>query len=279
MADKEEITLDAYAKKQKSSEGGNKKKENGKGGKGRIEKKLNGIKSAKGAIRRTGRNDNNRSGGKPRQNSSNNSNKQRSTSRPIKESRPTKIKTVRPIPEHKKRIVKVYNLVPTINNEEFYNLFVKYGSIEQSKIETDKKGKSEEKGYVVYRDNDAAKRAIDDLNGVELEGRIITVEFMKDGDKLPDRSNNNASSGERERRNSDGHSQGVQKKRIFKDKDNRRDSRRDRDRNSNNGNKRRDFDRNRRNNGSHNNNGNRNRNRNNNNNNRNNNRNNRKYSK
>lgn len=115
------------------------------------------------------------------------------------------MKTVRPIPEHKKRIVKVYNLVPTINNEEFYNLFVKYGSIEQSKIETDKKGKSEEKGYVVYRDNDAAKRAIEDLNGVELEGRIITVEFMKDGDKLPERSaeNNGEREPERERRNSD----------------------------------------------------------------------------
>lgn len=32
----------------------------------------------------------------------------------------TKVKTVRPIPENKKRIVKVFNLVPSINNEEFY---------------------------------------------------------------------------------------------------------------------------------------------------------------
>lgn len=182
-------------------------------------------------------------------------------------------------------------MVPTINNEEFYNLFVKYGSIEQSKIETDKKGKSEEKGYVVYRDNEAAKRAIEDLNAVELEGRIITVEFMKDGDKLPERSTNQAggSSGsgerERERRNSDTSSPHGIQKRIFKDKDSRferRDNRNsggrrdnnNRDRNrSNNG--RRDFgDRNRRNNNGNNSNGNRNRNNNNNNN-----RNNRKFSR
>jgi len=42
---------------------------------------------------------------------------------------------------------------------------VKYGSVEQSKVDTDKKGKSEEKGYVVFRDHVSAKRAIDDLNG------------------------------------------------------------------------------------------------------------------
>lgn len=54
-------------------------------------------------------------------------------------------------------------------------LFVKYGSIEQSKIETDKKGKSEERGYVVYRDNDAANRAISDLNGINFSGRKLCL--------------------------------------------------------------------------------------------------------
>lgn len=42
---------------------------------------------------------------------------------------------------------------------------MKYGSIEQSKVDTDKKGKSEERGHVIYREHASAKRAIDDLNG------------------------------------------------------------------------------------------------------------------
>lgn len=68
MADKEEITLEAYAKKFKSEEKKDNKKGNNtnKGGKNRIEKKLSGVKSGKSAIRRTGRPDNSRSGGKPR---------------------------------------------------------------------------------------------------------------------------------------------------------------------------------------------------------------------
>lgn len=65
MADKEEITLDAYAKKFKKDDnkGG---KMNGFGKK-RIVKKFNGGKFGKGgALRKTGRSDRDFSGGKPR---------------------------------------------------------------------------------------------------------------------------------------------------------------------------------------------------------------------
>ncbi|EGR29848.1 polyadenylate-binding protein, putative, partial [Ichthyophthirius multifiliis] len=92
------------------------------------------------------------------------------------------------IPEFKKRIVKAYNLAPNITNEDFYTLFVKYGMVQKASIDVDQKGKSQEIGIVIYKEHHAAQRAIDDLNGVELEQRIITVEFMKEGGGFKDRN-------------------------------------------------------------------------------------------
>ncbi|EGR33379.1 polyadenylate-binding protein, putative [Ichthyophthirius multifiliis] len=168
MSANDEITLEDLAKKDNKGQNKNSKFGNKKG---RVADKVNGVKKG---IRRTGNYQKGNNKNNSRRTNTNNQNNQ----------------SVRTIPQHKKRIVKVYNLAPEITNEDFYALFVKYGMIEKASIDMDQKGKSQEKGTVVYREHDAAQRAIDDLNGVELEQRIITVEFMKDGETLNGKSKN-----------------------------------------------------------------------------------------
>jgi RNA recognition motif-containing protein len=57
------------------------------------------------------------------------------------------------------------------------NAFAEYGEVEEAKVITDRDtGRSRGFGFVTFSDDDAAKSALA-LNGTELDGRTIRVDF------------------------------------------------------------------------------------------------------
>lgn len=63
-----------------------------------------------------------------------------------------------------------------LSESDLENHFAAYGTVTESKIVTDREtGKSRGFGFVTYETSDAAKEAIDALNGTELSGRTINV--------------------------------------------------------------------------------------------------------
>ena len=70
----------------------------------------------------------------------------------------------------------VGNLDFKVNENDLENLFQEYGETSSVKIITDKySGRSKGFGFVIMDDQDEAKRAIEELNGVTLKDREITV--------------------------------------------------------------------------------------------------------
>ncbi len=54
--------------------------------------------------------------------------------------------------------------------------FERYGDLEDCKVMTDRDtGRSRGFGFVTFADESAAERAIDEMNGAELDGRTLTV--------------------------------------------------------------------------------------------------------
>ena len=74
----------------------------------------------------------------------------------------------------------VGNLDFKVNENDLENLFQEYGETSSVKIITDKySGRSKGFGFVIMDDQDEAKRAIEELNGVTLKDREITVNEAK----------------------------------------------------------------------------------------------------
>ena len=70
----------------------------------------------------------------------------------------------------------VSNLGSTINDAELNKLFASYGAVMSSKVILDKfTNQSRGFGFVEMSDDNAAKAAIDGLNGTMVEGRSIKV--------------------------------------------------------------------------------------------------------
>ncbi len=64
----------------------------------------------------------------------------------------------------------------TIEDSDLEEFFGEYGEVSSAKVITDKyTGKGRGFGFVEMPDNDAAKKAIEELNGAEIEGRTIVV--------------------------------------------------------------------------------------------------------
>ncbi len=54
--------------------------------------------------------------------------------------------------------------------------FEGFGDLEEAKVITERDtGRSRGFGFVTFQDDDSAQKAIDEMNGVELDGRTITV--------------------------------------------------------------------------------------------------------
>ncbi len=64
----------------------------------------------------------------------------------------------------------------SLEEAELKEFFEEYGEVTSAKIITDKfTGRSKGFGFVEMPDDDAAKKAIEELNGTEVSGRTIVV--------------------------------------------------------------------------------------------------------
>ena len=80
----------------------------------------------------------------------------------------------------------VGNLPFSIDQEGLKKLFESYGEIEEATVITDKfSGRSKGFGFVTFKNSEAAKKAIAEMNGKEVDGRELKVNEAKPMD--PDR--------------------------------------------------------------------------------------------
>jgi RNA recognition motif-containing protein len=83
-----------------------------------------------------------------------------------------------------------------VNDTDLFNLFEEYGTITSAKVITDRQsGRSKGYGFVEIDDNEAANKAIAELNGAEYDGRTISVSEAKPREERPRREFNNSRGG------------------------------------------------------------------------------------
>ncbi len=91
----------------------------------------------------------------------------------------------------------VANLSYRIESSDLQDIFEEYGEVSSAKIVNDREtGRSRGFGFVEMSDDDAARKAIEELHGAEYDGREMTVK------EAEDRKSNNrgGGGGRRERR-------------------------------------------------------------------------------
>lgn len=83
----------------------------------------------------------------------------------------------------------VSNLSFNVQDEDLREFFAEYGEVTSAKVITDKfTNKSRGFGFVEMSDDTAAQKAIQELDGAQVEGRNITVTVAKPREE---RSNSN----------------------------------------------------------------------------------------
>jgi RNA recognition motif-containing protein len=99
----------------------------------------------------------------------------------------------------------VSNLSFNVQDEDLKEFFTEYGEVSSAKVITDKfTGKSRGFGFVEMPDNEAAKKAISELDNGVVEGRNIKVMEAKPKEERPARSNGGGGGGYQGGRNSGG---------------------------------------------------------------------------
>ncbi|MFC1710467.1 RNA recognition motif domain-containing protein [Patescibacteria group bacterium] len=82
--------------------------------------------------------------------------------------------------EEKQNKVYVGNLPYTVNSDELRKIFGEFGEIADAVVITDKmSGRSKGFGFVEFADDEMAKKAIDSMNGKEIEGRALVVNVAR----------------------------------------------------------------------------------------------------
>ena len=83
----------------------------------------------------------------------------------------------------------VSNLSFNVQDEDLREFFTEYGEVSSAKVITDKfTGKSRGFGFVEMPDNEAAQKAIAELDNGTVEGRTIRVMEAKPKEEKPARS-------------------------------------------------------------------------------------------
>ena len=83
----------------------------------------------------------------------------------------------------------VSNLSFNVQDEDLREFFTEYGEVSSAKVITDKfTGKSRGFGFVEMSDNEAAKKAIAELDQATVEGRAIRVMEAKPKEEKPART-------------------------------------------------------------------------------------------
>ena len=67
------------------------------------------------------------------------------------------------------------------NDDGLHQAFGKFGDIEEAKVITDREsGRSRGFGFVTFADEGAASEAANQMNGQDLDGRTLKVDFAQD---------------------------------------------------------------------------------------------------
>jgi RNA recognition motif-containing protein len=75
----------------------------------------------------------------------------------------------------------VGNLTFNTNSADLENLFAAHGTVSKAQVVTDRDtGRSRGFGFVEMASADAAQKAIDALNGKDVDGRQLTVNLAKE---------------------------------------------------------------------------------------------------
>ena len=85
----------------------------------------------------------------------------------------------------------VSNLSFNVQDEDLREFFAEYGEVTSAKVILDKfTNKSRGFGFVEMSDDTAAQKAIQELDGAQVEGRAITVTVAKPREERSGGSNN-----------------------------------------------------------------------------------------
>src|SRR3990167_3667053 len=86
--------------------------------------------------------------------------------------------------------MKVYvgNLPWSVDDEKLRELFSKFGDVEEATVIKDKfSGRSKGFGFVTFSDDASAKKAIEEMNEKEIDGRQLKVNEAKPMEDRPPR--------------------------------------------------------------------------------------------
>lgn len=83
-----------------------------------------------------------------------------------------------------------------MSDAELADLFVEYGEVTSAKIIMDREtGRSKGFGFVEMTDDEAGNKAIEELNGVEIDGKAISVSVARPREERPRRTFNGGGGG------------------------------------------------------------------------------------
>lgn len=97
--------------------------------------------------------------------------------------------------------MKVYvgNLPFSIDDEKLREVFSKFGEIEEATVIKDKySGRSKGFGFVTFTNDENAKKAVEEMNDKEVEGRALKVNEARPMEERPPRRDFGGRSGGRE---------------------------------------------------------------------------------
>ena len=76
-----------------------------------------------------------------------------------------------------------------ISDSELGELFTEYGEVTSSKVVTDREtGRSKGYGFIEMADEEAGNKAIEELNGAEVDGKTLSVSVARPRTEAPRRS-------------------------------------------------------------------------------------------
>jgi RNA recognition motif-containing protein len=82
----------------------------------------------------------------------------------------------------------ISNLSFDVNDNDLKELFEEYGQVSSAKVITDKfSGKSRGFGFVEMASDDEGRKAIEELNQAEYDGKVINVSVAKPREERPER--------------------------------------------------------------------------------------------
>lgn len=80
----------------------------------------------------------------------------------------------------------VANIPWSVNNEGLKDMFSKFGEILEAEVISDRtSGRSKGFGFVTFQNEEDAKKAIEEMNGKEIEGRKIVVNVARPRENRP----------------------------------------------------------------------------------------------